>query len=315
VQNVRRGSGDESDLLLADLIVYDQALINEIQEGKREVSCGYDCVYEPMGDGTYQQKQICGNHVAVVRAGRAGDRVAIKDSKIEKPKGETRMPKINLPSKKKGGMMAFLAALGLKQLAADAEPEELQAAIDAMAEEQSSEGGTPPSQDADPSIQALTEKVDQLTAIVAKLAAAEQKEVSPEDAIDAEIAKLEGETADDLGEEEESRTIPAASLDDEGPVAPAEERPKDPITGDNAYKIAALRAIKPILAAIPDPAERKRAADAAIASIKGKPASNTYGKIKPKKPAADTKTAAVNDHSQLGREIAKKYNPHYKERA
>ena len=40
--NVRRGSGPESDLLLADLIITDPALIAAIlEEGRREISCGY----------------------------------------------------------------------------------------------------------------------------------------------------------------------------------------------------------------------------------------------------------------------------------
>lgn len=79
-QNVRRGTGSDSDLLLADLIIYDQQLINDIRSGKREVSCGYECDYEPNGDGTYSQTGIVGNHVAVVPEGRAGHRVRIKDS-------------------------------------------------------------------------------------------------------------------------------------------------------------------------------------------------------------------------------------------
>jgi hypothetical protein len=312
VQHVRQGTGKESDLLIADLVVYDKALIDEIQEGKREVSCGYDCVYEPMGDGTYQQKQICGNHVAVVKSGRAGDRVAIKDSKSEIPKGEKKMLKI---PRSKSGVTAFLAALGLKQFAADAEPEELQAAIDAMAEG-NIEGDKPPAQDADPAIQALQAQLAKLTELVTQLANGAQQPASPEDAIDAEIAKLEGQppAADDLGDEEESRTIPAASLDEEGPVSSPEDRPKNSLTGDNSVKIAALRAIKPIIAAIPDPVARKQAADAAIASIQGTPAKRTYAAIKPQNPAKDSK-ATPNDHSQLGREIARKHNPHYKERA
>lgn len=217
------------------------------------------------------------------------------------------MPKF--VSKKPGGMMAFLAALGLKQMAADAEPEELQAAIDAMAGES---GEEEPAKDADPAIEALSAKLDQLAAVVAKLAGA--NEPAPEDVIDAEIAKLEA-SADDENDEEESHTIPAENMDEGGPVQPAEERPKDPITGDNAHKIAALRAIKPVIAAIQDPAARKQAADAAIASIKTKPPSNTYAAIKPKKPTQDGKTPTVVDQSQIGRDIAKKWNPHYKERA
>jgi len=78
-QNVRRGSGAESDLLLADLMITDKRLIDEIlQENKREVSCGY--TYElSMENGQYTQRKIRGNHVAVVDAGRAGPRVSIRD--------------------------------------------------------------------------------------------------------------------------------------------------------------------------------------------------------------------------------------------
>ena len=74
--NVRRGSGEESDLLLADLIITDPALITAIlEEGKREISCGY--TYELcMENGQYIQRKIRGNHVAVVDAGRAGSEKA-----------------------------------------------------------------------------------------------------------------------------------------------------------------------------------------------------------------------------------------------
>ena len=77
--NVRRGSGEESDLLLADLIITDPALITAIlEDGKREISCGY--TYELCEEnGRYIQRKIRGNHVAVVDAGRAGARVSIKD--------------------------------------------------------------------------------------------------------------------------------------------------------------------------------------------------------------------------------------------
>ena len=83
--NVRRGTGDESDLLLADLIITDPHLIDQIlDEGKREISCGY--TYELCEEnGTYIQRKIRGNHVAVVDAGRAGPRVSIKDHKAKEP--------------------------------------------------------------------------------------------------------------------------------------------------------------------------------------------------------------------------------------
>ena len=81
VDNVRRGAGAETNLLLADVIVYDRNLIRAILDSKkREVSCGYNCQYVRMPDGTYQQRDIHGNHVALVDEGRAGARVSIRDA-------------------------------------------------------------------------------------------------------------------------------------------------------------------------------------------------------------------------------------------
>jgi hypothetical protein len=343
VQNVRQGSGADSDLLLADLVVYDQTLISEIQEGKREVSCGYDCIYEPLSsDGpdpdqqSYQQKQICGNHVAVVMSGRAGDRVAIKDSHSttgEEPKGASKMPKkLALPRKRSSLVTDFMAAIGFKQFATDAEPEEVMDAIEALAGERGPQStdadndqeknNDPPTNDADPILQAIQALNARLDKIEAAQSSATQQPASPEDAIDAAIAELEKtQPAASDDDDPESVTIPAASMDDDGPVSDPEDRPKNPLTGDNAYMIEALKALKPIIAAIPDQAERKRAADAAISAIKKKPKHNAYADISKgqRRGAADNQPAGGSpqkkDHSALGRDIAKKFNPHYKDRA
>ena len=80
VQNVRRGAPPEEDLLLADLIIKDPRLIEKILSGKREISCGYNYVLSEE-NGTYFQREIRGNHVAVVDSGRAGPRVSIRDQK------------------------------------------------------------------------------------------------------------------------------------------------------------------------------------------------------------------------------------------
>ena len=77
--NIRRGPPPEDDLLMADLIITDPRLIEEILGGKREISCGYNYVLSEE-DGKYSQREIRGNHVAVVDAGRAGPRVCIKDA-------------------------------------------------------------------------------------------------------------------------------------------------------------------------------------------------------------------------------------------
>ncbi|NIF20270.1 DUF2213 domain-containing protein [Candidatus Pantoea multigeneris] len=79
VQNVRRGTGSQSDLTIADLIIKDEAAIGYIESGLREVSCGYDAEYKQTGAGKAKQHQITGNHVALVPNGRAGLRCAIGD--------------------------------------------------------------------------------------------------------------------------------------------------------------------------------------------------------------------------------------------
>ena len=79
-RNVRRGDGPLSDCIIADLIIYDSDLIHKIEEGKRDISCGYDCLWDPEGDDGYIQREIRGNHVAVVDRGRAGHKVAIRDA-------------------------------------------------------------------------------------------------------------------------------------------------------------------------------------------------------------------------------------------
>ncbi|WP_250264175.1 DUF2213 domain-containing protein, partial [Escherichia coli] len=71
--------GDQSDLMLADLIVKDESAIQLIEDGLREVSCGYDAEYKQAEPGKAQQVDITGNHVALVPKGRAGNRCAIGD--------------------------------------------------------------------------------------------------------------------------------------------------------------------------------------------------------------------------------------------
>lgn len=79
VQNVRRGTGQQADLMIADLIIKDDEAIEYIENGLREVSCGYDAEYEQTAIGKAKQYQITGNHVALVPNGRAGSRCAIGD--------------------------------------------------------------------------------------------------------------------------------------------------------------------------------------------------------------------------------------------
>ena len=78
-----------------------------------------------------------------------------------------------------------------------------------------------------------------------------------------------------------------------------------------------LRTMKPVIAAIKNPKERKKAADALARMIKGsRVTSSDYGtlmNIKQKKATKDSKAKAIDSDYDFGMSIAKRYNPHYKE--
>lgn len=90
IMDPRRGGPGKEDLLLADLLITDQDGIELINDGKVELSCGYDAQYESLGPGIGRQHQIIGNHVALVEKGRCGPRCSIGDKAYTK--GKT-MPK------------------------------------------------------------------------------------------------------------------------------------------------------------------------------------------------------------------------------
>lgn len=86
VKNVEKGTGDFSDFILADLIIYDKRLIDEITNGKNGVSAGYSCTYDIV-DGKLVQRDIICNHIAIVQEGRAGTKAKIRDeNRIKKEK-------------------------------------------------------------------------------------------------------------------------------------------------------------------------------------------------------------------------------------
>lgn len=80
IQNVRRGDGDKSDLLVADVIAKTPESIEAVDNGDDEVSCGYDADYRQISPGVAEQYAITGNHLALVPNGRAGSRCALGDS-------------------------------------------------------------------------------------------------------------------------------------------------------------------------------------------------------------------------------------------
>lgn len=78
----------EDGTLYSNLKVFSNALANLIEGGKRELSCGYRCEYE-FAPGEYNgvkydaiQRNIRGNHLALVEEGRMGKEVAVLDSMV-----------------------------------------------------------------------------------------------------------------------------------------------------------------------------------------------------------------------------------------
>jgi hypothetical protein len=268
-QNVRKGAGEWEGYVIADLHIHDAELIRQIKDGKREVSCGYECEYVDNGDGTFSQKKIIGNHIAVVDRGRAGKRAAIMDSNTN----TAAKPLERTPTKMSRNSVLFRlfgqAANGktveeIDRLALDtaavmdeetAQPtdEEKPAEAPAEAAEAQDEAEKPAPFDAD----ALAAKI--ADAILAKLQPAEEKP-EEKDPIDAAIEALtevkEGAKDEDT---EEAVTVPAEEMDEE----------TDPAM-DKAAAVAILKAMRPAIAGIENEAQRKAVSDSLIGLVSGK---------------------------------------------
>ena len=83
MHNVRRGvelDEDGEEPLLADVLVTEAFAITLVKNGLREVSCGYEAIYEQTGPGKGKQTNFVGNHLALVEEGRAGQSYAIRDN-------------------------------------------------------------------------------------------------------------------------------------------------------------------------------------------------------------------------------------------
>jgi len=79
--NPRRGEGDQSDLLIADLLIQDKFAINEVRNnGLKGISVGYDADYQQIAPGRARQTTIVANHVALVRNPRCGITCSVQDS-------------------------------------------------------------------------------------------------------------------------------------------------------------------------------------------------------------------------------------------
>ena len=318
VQNVRRGSGEFSDFLLADIHIHDAATISAVKNGKREISCGYEVEYEDNGDGTLKQKNIRGNHVALVDSARAGSKAAIMDSNTRAEEPPERKKK---PMSKRNTFLHFfgLAANGrsedeIRQMAEDAAP----MFDEDTAPEKEPEGEPVPETDGDTdyqkrlfeSIDAFGGKLDKLLELLApQREAAEEaapegendpldealetigKEIKGEDAADEDTAEEPGESTDETATEaEEAQVVPAEEMDekedqkDGEACGDAEEGASDAaMDAETARSI--ISALRPAIAAISNEEQRKAVTDAVLSLVK--------------------RPAAVSDSAKIAQTVAK----------
>lgn len=116
LQNIRQGQGEDADKVVADLVISDVAAIQAVNaDGVREISCGYDAELEQAEPGLEYQRHIRGNHAAIVREGRAGHGVAIKDRK-----GDTHMAEEKTESVSLGVLEKMASIFGVKKEAVPA---------------------------------------------------------------------------------------------------------------------------------------------------------------------------------------------------
>lgn len=85
VVSARRGTGADASLLIGDIMIMEPMAIQDVLNGKVEVSAGYDADYEETGPNRGRQRNIYYNHLALVDKGRCGPRCAIGDYQPELP--------------------------------------------------------------------------------------------------------------------------------------------------------------------------------------------------------------------------------------
>lgn len=340
VQNVRQGTGRDSDKLICNLVIYDATLIAKVEAGKREISCGYDCKYIKRADGSYYQADIIGNHIAVVDNGRAGHEVAIRDAMPsvitnDKPKGGThKMAKPNI-------FQRMFAAF-----AKDAEPDEVREAARAVdaAEAGLEEGGAAPEpvptndEDMQMVMQAIHELSEKVSALEAK-----NKENEPPtslDTLEETLANGGGASADPAADEEPAATQPPEVLEEDEdeteeqgdqPIVEPEDDDEDgegdsgddgeekAQARDRAVALSIVRAMKPHIAAMPS-GQRRRASDALTKAVqnalqvntKSQPLPGGYGALMKRKQTQDAAALAKRqaDLRAFG-DNCRKRNPHY----
>ncbi|MDO5829429.1 MAG: DUF2213 domain-containing protein, partial [Methanocorpusculum sp.] len=318
-RDVRRGEGDFSDCIVGDLVIYDEALINKIKNGKREISCGYDCLWVPTSEASYEQREIRGNHIAVVDKGRAGHKVAIRDKERKRPMSKNIIARMLAAFAKDSetspdDLLAASQAVNQQDAAPAPAPEPAPAAVqekpafdaaefDARLKriEDAIAGLTAPKEEPQPAPAAEEPEGDALDSLEEELQAGGEEQEPREGA-------FPGTTDEDVVTEDPDVINKELGTQDE--AEPEEELgPVPQQARDSALR--AIRNLRPVVAGLPA-AQRKRAADSLAMLIRGQlNADSGYTALQRAKSARAKDAAAVSD-AEYGRMIRDRFNPHYK---
>lgn len=179
----------QDGVMKANLKIFSRTLAEKIKSGKTQLSCGYRCLYE-FTPGVWNgqaydavQRQITGNHLALVDEGRMGPSVAILDQMTFTVDAKEQRPVMDEAIK--AALDAMNATLGTALDALTARLDKLETGMDEMAaaskkedeaEEEKEEAGT-------------TDKAA-MDALNARLAALEQKASAMDGAESAVLASI-----------------------------------------------------------------------------------------------------------------------------
>ena len=338
-QNIRRGEGSCRNMLLADLVITSPETIRRIRNGKREISCGYTYTLVREG-GRWIQRNIRGNHIAIVDRGRAGHSVRIVDHLSYDTKSERSIAHMNSTNKNTGisrRLARYLVRMArdgeigaLEEIIGEiiesgetreapgaAEPGEAAGSAAARPEEEEN----PVTEDADPEI--IT-RLDRIIALLdqrlpgaaadgapqeAETPAAEAAE-TPETEQAASAPELQAELEELLDSEGgEELAAALAEMAAEAETATPEDAEAEQQAVDSLTR-SAIRAIKPVIARLPEK-ERRAAADMALRAMRGtgaKPAAQRT----PGAYAALIGASRPEDDAQLGKRIMEKRNANYR---
>lgn len=276
--NIRRGEGDEAEVLLGDLIITEAQLIEQVLGGKRQVSLGYDADYQEIAPGVGRQTNILCNHIALVGKGRCGPRCAIGDSDYQPLTGKedemtTKRVKINTGGgPRRVPLAAQIASARQRVTDAESELEALESGKSTDELEEGGEGGAthihlhvdtgkshagnvmtgdekdpdPNLEEPDPNPDAGTKTLDDETeARFQSLEAGHAAIMDDLKGIKDVLSKLAGGTGDaDPDEEEEEKKTGDADPDEETKDGEMPDQFKKGKTGDSASKGQDSRALE-----------------------------------------------------------------------